>query len=553
MGIKIEYGSDGEIDIHSLIKPAIEKVSQITQSTLNKSKEIEKCYKEREDIFISEVRIKKNIIEEKFKTLFETIIDRVDNIRKESSKKISMELYNVKSKLIEESSRIDFIIEKIQGIIDDNNISSFSIIDQLLHEVEEKTFLMDVDCFSDAINSSQEFYVYISEELDEFETYLILEQEKNEEELHILMDNNLDQINSDSDRRFDFWLNVKNKVEEIDQYRFDIMQALWELDIDTDEIIKKINKMIDSKKDCLLRLLDNIDSQLEIIESETIDNCNKIISLELDNLKKYRENEFFKISRISFRHKEDFDNKINKAMEENSIFFEEKRKILQDISLHVNSLFKKKSDLQRSKDIIEVNAVIEKYKDALIRKYKNLCYMDDYDIMHEKDFIAEAIFFAKHKFKNIETLGYNEISTMILSLVRDWANYDMEDTPAYNRKDDVESMSPIDYEHYCKDLLVSCGWTAYVTTSTGDQGADIIAKLGNIKIVIQCKLYSGPVGNKAVQEVISAKVYENANHSVVVTNSRFTNSARQLAGASNTLLIHHDDLNKLSSLLNLSL
>ena len=48
-------------------------------------------------------------------------------------------------------------------------------------------------------------------------------------------------------------------------------------------------------------------------------------------------------------------------------------------------------------------------------------------------------------------------------------------------------------------------------------------------IVVQAKYYSNPVGNKAVQEVVSSKAYYNAKKAIVVTNSTFTSSAIQLA------------------------
>ena len=53
-------------------------------------------------------------------------------------------------------------------------------------------------------------------------------------------------------------------------------------------------------------------------------------------------------------------------------------------------------------------------------------------------------------------------------------------------------------------------WETFVTPQSGDQGADLIIEKYGLKFVVQCKFYSNPVGNKAVQEVIAAKGFYDA-------------------------------------------
>ncbi|PQJ95000.1 restriction endonuclease [Chromatium okenii] len=111
-------------------------------------------------------------------------------------------------------------------------------------------------------------------------------------------------------------------------------------------------------------------------------------------------------------------------------------------------------------------------------------------------------------------------------------------------------MSPIQYEQYCAKILNHTGWRARTTVASGDQGADVFAEKNGIIVVIQCKLYySANVGNKAVQEVYAAKGFYNAHKAFVVSNASYTNSACQLASKLGVFLIHHDDLNRLDSLL----
>lgn len=76
------------------------------------------------------------------------------------------------------------------------------------------------------------------------------------------------------------------------------------------------------------------------------------------------------------------------------------------------------------------------------------------------------------------------------------------------------------------------------TGKAGDNGCDIIARTGLIgrKVVVQCKCYTGKVGNSAVQEIFAAKQYYGASIAIVATNSTFTASAKKLAKACNVCL-----------------
>ncbi|CAM5225984.1 DUF2034 domain-containing protein [Alishewanella longhuensis] len=118
-------------------------------------------------------------------------------------------------------------------------------------------------------------------------------------------------------------------------------------------------------------------------------------------------------------------------------------------------------------------------------------------------------------------------------------------------EDIVDDMDGIDFEHYCSDKLKVAGWITAVSSASGDQGADIIAEYNDIKVAIQCKRFSKPVGNKAVQEVAAARSYYGSDFAVVVTNNTFTKSAKQLANTNDVHLIHYSELGELASLLNI--
>ena len=103
-------------------------------------------------------------------------------------------------------------------------------------------------------------------------------------------------------------------------------------------------------------------------------------------------------------------------------------------------------------------------------------------------------------------------------------------------------MDPTDYERHCAVLLRKAGWDAEVTVATGDQGTDVLARRGRRSLVLQCKLYSKPVGNSAVQQIAAARAHHRADFAAVVSNADFTRRARELAATNGVYLLHHDEL-----------
>jgi len=104
-----------------------------------------------------------------------------------------------------------------------------------------------------------------------------------------------------------------------------------------------------------------------------------------------------------------------------------------------------------------------------------------------------------------------------------------------------------EFERWVADLLREHGYAVETTKATGDQGADLIVTGKGIKTVVQVKFWSQPVGNSAVQEVVAAKPFYNAEDAWVVTNSTFTRSAIELAHANGVTLIDGGQLRELWS------
>ena len=107
------------------------------------------------------------------------------------------------------------------------------------------------------------------------------------------------------------------------------------------------------------------------------------------------------------------------------------------------------------------------------------------------------------------------------------------------------NLTPGDYEYFIASELKSLGFTARTTKASGDQGADVLAEKNGVSFAIQCKMYSKPVGNKAVQEANAGRDFYKKDYGVVVSNAKFTKSAQQAASACGVILLNDNMLDKL--------
>lgn len=192
------------------------------------------------------------------------------------------------------------------------------------------------------------------------------------------------------------------------------------------------------------------------------------------------------------------------------------------------------------------SSIIADHIDTLGREYATRIRRDRYGVEDRSDWIKERDYFISKVLS--PKSGYGAPAAI------DKAK-EMVDKAASQQAaliEDIrlsEDMTPIDFERWCAQELGKVGWTVTTTKATGDQGADVVAEFEGFRLILQCKLYSSPVGNGAVQEAFSAKRHYFARASAVVTNSSFTPSARDLAASTGVLLIHHSQLKTINKLL----
>lgn len=243
-----------------------------------------------------------------------------------------------------------------------------------------------------------------------------------------------------------------------------------------------------------------------------------------------------------------------------------------------------KAELTVSSSRDDLKKLFEKYKNPLALKYEQLIFKDDYGDLDEslvlKEYqaflsrkCANLIYVSKIKFSYkggmstdnwtlddakgkqfLEVLTNKEkqdfLNNSVNSLLRLVKTY--RSSPAYKKehKADIsfENLSPLEYEKQVAQSLEKLGWNTRVTKGSGDQGCDVLATKNNKTVAIQCKYYSKPIGNKAVQEISAGRSFYNAQYGAVVTNQSFTPSAKILATKLHIELLHHTQVNQLDKL-----
>lgn len=119
------------------------------------------------------------------------------------------------------------------------------------------------------------------------------------------------------------------------------------------------------------------------------------------------------------------------------------------------------------------------------------------------------------------------------------------------------------FEEYVAQIYKTIGYRAQTTTEmraqgtlppsiqrrggSGEQGVDVVVevelqdqdtqKWRTHRLLVQCKHYSSKVDNKAIQEIVAAMPLYRGDYAAVVTNSYFTEPAKELARVHNVTLI----------------
>jgi HJR/Mrr/RecB family endonuclease len=112
------------------------------------------------------------------------------------------------------------------------------------------------------------------------------------------------------------------------------------------------------------------------------------------------------------------------------------------------------------------------------------------------------------------------------------------------RFEEVRFMSGAQFEVFVADLFEAMGHQTMVLGGAGDQGVDVLVNPWGKRIAVQCKNYSKPVGNKAVQEVYAGARHHRCVEAWVVAPAGYTSGAIELARSTDVSLCDSDSVHE---------
>jgi HJR/Mrr/RecB family endonuclease len=109
-----------------------------------------------------------------------------------------------------------------------------------------------------------------------------------------------------------------------------------------------------------------------------------------------------------------------------------------------------------------------------------------------------------------------------------------------------KAMRDSDWESFLAAIFRMLGAEVTETGTSGDQGVDLVVEFGGMRTAIQAKGYYNAVGNAAVQQAVAGKAMYSCLRCAVITNSRFTKAAQQLAHMNGCMLFDEECIRPLA-------
>jgi HJR/Mrr/RecB family endonuclease len=106
---------------------------------------------------------------------------------------------------------------------------------------------------------------------------------------------------------------------------------------------------------------------------------------------------------------------------------------------------------------------------------------------------------------------------------------------------DWRAMRDYEWEEFLVRVFRALGIKAQRIGGAGDQGVDLIVEIGSRRVAVQAKGYLNAVNNSAIQQVFAGKVHHQCTDCAVITNSRFTQGAYEIAASTTCILIGADE------------
>jgi restriction system protein len=172
-----------------------------------------------------------------------------------------------------------------------------------------------------------------------------------------------------------------------------------------------------------------------------------------------------------------------------------------------------------------------RYEETLLRMRSRLVYVDEFGDERRERWENAVENFVREKMKDVDGVqGWIDNGLMFAVKGRVASHIGRLQSFASKTVAVDECNDPVEFEEACRRLFEAHGFDASRVGGVNDQGADVIASLRGLRVAVQCKFYSSPVGNQAVQQAEAARQFYDCSIAAVVGTSGFTPSARMLAG-----------------------
>jgi len=112
----------------------------------------------------------------------------------------------------------------------------------------------------------------------------------------------------------------------------------------------------------------------------------------------------------------------------------------------------------------------------------------------------------------------------------------------------IDKMEGFEFEKYVGRLFQEFDFSTTVTKQSGDFGCDVILEKNGDRIAVQVKRSTSTVSLNAVQEIVASLKKYDARIGVVITNAKFSKSAKQLAKSNDVVMINGNALLRLIDL-----
>jgi HJR/Mrr/RecB family endonuclease len=98
-----------------------------------------------------------------------------------------------------------------------------------------------------------------------------------------------------------------------------------------------------------------------------------------------------------------------------------------------------------------------------------------------------------------------------------------------NRLEDIQKIDPIQFEKLVSSLFKKLGYDVLLTKASGDEGIDLILSKDGKKSVVQCKRYSGTVGQPIARDLYGSMIHNRAEDAYLITTGVFSLPAQTWA------------------------